>query len=189
MLVWLNGTFGVGKTTTARLMVEQNNRWRAFDPECVGIMLRSMLRGQSLGGDFQHLPAWRRLVPIVATEIAGHTGQRLIAVQSVLRHTYWIELAEGVRSHGFKLFHVVLDADVAVLRQRIETADDQLALEWRLRHIDMYVEARDWMIASADVVIDTTAIPPKEVATQVMAAAPVHDLPSAERPCRPPLAH
>lgn len=170
MLVWLNGSFGVGKSTTARLMVEGNTRWRAFDPEWVGYMVRASLSDQSFGGDFQHLRSWRRLVPVVAAEVAAHTGQGLVAVQTVLRQSYWNELEDGARRQGFQLFHVVLDADPGVLRRRIETADDQTARQWRLDHVDMYMAARDWLLAAADLVIDTTATPAYDVAAQVLAA-------------------
>ena len=40
-LVWLNGTFGVGKSTTAELIVQLDLRWRAFDPEWVGFLMRA----------------------------------------------------------------------------------------------------------------------------------------------------
>lgn len=45
MLVWINGTFGVGKTTTARAVVARSDRHRIFDPESVGDMLVQSLRG------------------------------------------------------------------------------------------------------------------------------------------------
>ena len=34
-VLWLNGTFGVGKTTTARLVVERAAGVRVYDPERV----------------------------------------------------------------------------------------------------------------------------------------------------------
>ena len=82
MIVWLNGTFGVGKTTTAKLM-EARGSWRAFDPEHVGYMLAANLRDQSFD-DFQELQPWRSLVPAVAEEIYRYTNQPLLAVQTVL---------------------------------------------------------------------------------------------------------
>ncbi|WP_224046664.1 hypothetical protein [Arthrobacter sp. NicSoilB4] len=46
-------------------------------------MLAHSLKGQAFT-DFQDLPAWRTLVPAVALEIRRHTGQDLVAVQTVL---------------------------------------------------------------------------------------------------------
>jgi hypothetical protein len=171
MLVWLNGTFGVGKSTTGDLMVRGDARWRLFDPEWVGFMLRANLADRSFGGDFQHLPSWRRLVPIVAAEISSHTGQDLVAVQTVLHQAYWNELVEGAQEQGFDVLHILLDADPGTLRRRIEAAENQLARQWRLDHVETYLTARDWLLATADVVLDTTATPPDEVARRVLAAA------------------
>jgi broad-specificity NMP kinase len=46
MLVWLNGTFGVGKTTTAIALVEADDRYRLFDPEQVGVHADSESQGR-----------------------------------------------------------------------------------------------------------------------------------------------
>lgn len=61
LIVWLNGPFGVGKTTTAELVTERSG-WRLFDPEHVGYLLAGNL--QDLGhDDFQDLVEdyWREL--------------------------------------------------------------------------------------------------------------------------------
>ena len=39
MIIWLNGTFGAGKTTTARQLVQRLANTRLFDPELVGYLL------------------------------------------------------------------------------------------------------------------------------------------------------
>jgi adenylate kinase family enzyme len=43
MIIWLNGTFGAGKTTTARELVATTPGARLFDPELVGYLLRAIL--------------------------------------------------------------------------------------------------------------------------------------------------
>src|SRR5580700_5135958 len=35
VILWMNGAFGVGKTTTARILREREPSWRLFDPESV----------------------------------------------------------------------------------------------------------------------------------------------------------
>jgi hypothetical protein len=44
VILWMNGSFGVGKTTAANLIREREPLWRLFDPEWVGSMLRANLR-------------------------------------------------------------------------------------------------------------------------------------------------
>ncbi|MEE3922370.1 hypothetical protein V2I01_41005 [Micromonospora sp. BRA006-A] len=43
MIVWLNGAFGVGKTTTARLLTNALPDARLFDPEFLGSMLTAFV--------------------------------------------------------------------------------------------------------------------------------------------------
>ena len=166
-MLWINGTLGVGKTTTARIVHEREPSWRLFDPESVGSMLTANLSGVEVY-DFQDLAAWRALVPLVASEVAALTGDSLLAVQTVLIEEYWLELKRGLHARGLDVHHVLLDADIAALRSRI--AADDCARQWRLDHLDAYESARSWMRASADLVIDTTALTAADAADQICAS-------------------
>ena len=92
--MWLNGSFGVGKTATAHLVRQVRPGWRHFDPEWVGFMSWADLDGWPVD-DFQDLPPWRRLVPQVARGIIDVTGDPLLAVQTVLNQVIWNDLGLG----------------------------------------------------------------------------------------------
>jgi hypothetical protein len=96
VIIWLNGTFGAGKTTTATYLAGRLANARHFDPEQVGYLLMRTLEDHEFK-DFQDLPPWRELVPVFTETIARFTGQHLIAVQTVLREDYWHELTEGFK--------------------------------------------------------------------------------------------
>jgi hypothetical protein len=55
VIVWLNGTFGAGKTATAAALVPLIHRARLFDPETVGYMLRPNLADHPVS-DFRRHP-------------------------------------------------------------------------------------------------------------------------------------
>ena len=95
MIIWINGTFGVGKTATVEELVPLLDNTRVFDPELVGDMLRECLADHPVD-DFQDWPAWRRLVVETTAAVASATGQDIIAVQSVLSADYWSEIREGL---------------------------------------------------------------------------------------------
>lgn len=59
MIIWLNGTFGVGKTTTSAELVRLIPEAHFFDPEQVGVMLRRHATGLPKVGDFQDWALWR----------------------------------------------------------------------------------------------------------------------------------
>lgn len=170
MIIWINGTFGAGKTTTGELLAQRENRLRTFDPEWVGYMLRNNLPDHVVT-DFQQFESWRKLVPIVADEIARTTGQSLVAVQSVLQESYWDELASGLLDLGHEVFHVVLEAEESVVRQRIDADEvEPGARQWRLDHLPTYAAARPWLVARADLLLDTTEVTPLDAADRILKA-------------------
>lgn len=172
MFVWLNGSFGAGKTSIAKELVATDpQHWRLFDPEFVGFMLRAQFSDAD-ATDFQDLASWRRLVPFVADDIATETGQHLVIVQTVLNQKYWTEIATGIAELGHPLRHVLIDASPEVLRQRI-SEDEVLhrAAGWRLQHVPTYLDARnDWLAKAADLVIDTTSMSPLRAAAEITEA-------------------
>jgi len=169
VIVWLNGTFGCGKTTTAaelRLLIPSS---RVFDPETVGYMLQPNLADHPVT-NFQRWLPWRRLVVATAIELARFTGQHLIAPQTVLDRGYLDQIFAGMRDAGLTVFHVVIDADDDILRERILGSAE--AQQWRLAHLPTYQQSRSWMVTAADLVIDTGHRTPAETAEQIAAALP-----------------
>jgi shikimate kinase len=171
VIIWLNGTFGAGKTTTARQLAGRLANARHFDPELVGYLLMTAL-GDHEFKDFQDLSPWRELVPVFTEKIAAFTGQHLIAVQTVLREDYWRELTEGFQRTPLAIFHVLLHVDSDVLAERIKADEVEApACQWRLDHIGDYEKSRPWMESAADLVIDTTNLPVADVAERIAVAA------------------
>lgn len=155
MIVWLNGTFGAGKTATGPELLPLVPGARLFDPETVGYMLRPNLADHPVS-DFQDWPPWRPLVVATATELARYTGEHLIAAQTVLNRSYLAEIFTGLRAAGLAVFHVLLDAGDDVLRHRIEASTE--ARQWRLEHLARYRQERPWLRHKADLVLDTATL-------------------------------
>jgi|GEM_PF-306838 len=167
MILWLNGTFGVGKTTTARLLADGLDNTRTFDPEHAGYMLSANFTDFAFD-DFQELAVWRELVPLILDRVQHHTASRIVAPQTVLVEQYWTELHLGALDLGLDLIHVVLDCSEAEQFSRIDRDEtESRASPWRQRHVPEFLAARSWMLAAADLVVDTTELRPEEVATAI----------------------
>jgi hypothetical protein len=69
VIVWPNGTHGVGKTTTAALVQQLVPGSRVFDAEKVGETLMDVTPGLPPTDNFQHWPPWRALVVETARRI------------------------------------------------------------------------------------------------------------------------
>jgi len=111
MIVWLNGTFGAGKTTTAAELVKLLPAARLFDPEQVGYLLRHVLYEPVY--DFQDLPPWRPLVRETAARVLRHVGGTLVAPQTILVEAYAKEIFDGLAADDVTVHHFVLHADEA----------------------------------------------------------------------------
>ncbi len=168
MIIWLNGTFGAGKTTTAKALESSWPSSRQFDPEWVGYALSRNLANQSFT-NFQDLSPWRPLVVEMMDRIIQLTGQHLISVQTVMTEDYWYEIRDGLKSRGHEVLHVLLDCEETILRQRIE--DDEIeneARDWRIEHLAMYADQKSWMTKSADLVVRTDVITPLRAAEVIL---------------------
>jgi 2-phosphoglycerate kinase len=85
MIVFLNGPFGVGKTTVARLVVERIPGAMLFDPELIGAMLRGLFGEVEAVGDFQEYAIWRDLAVDLARRVIEGYGRALVVPMTVWR--------------------------------------------------------------------------------------------------------
>jgi hypothetical protein len=168
VIVWLNGTHGVGKTTASALVQRLIPDSRVLDAEKVGETLMDVRPGLPPTDDFQHWPPWRPLVVETARRILDYTGGTLVMPMTVLVEEYWHEIAAGLASYGVPVRHVVLHADRRTLQHRIEHDVDLGPSAFRLQHLDPYEAAlAGWLRREAEVV-DTTALTPGETAQRVV---------------------
>ncbi|MFE0464413.1 NUDIX domain-containing protein [Kitasatospora sp. NPDC058965] len=178
MIVWVNGTFGAGKTSACRELVELLPDSTLYDPEVVGFALRRLLPARRLAEvtDFQDLPAWRRLVPEVAAAMLAEAPGTLVVPMTVLREEYRDEMFGALAARGLTVHHFVLDAEETILRARIagseEVPGDPQASERvrrrRYDHLPQYERSKEWLHRDAQV-LDTGGLTPRQVA-QTLAA-------------------
>ncbi|MFI1393789.1 NUDIX domain-containing protein [Streptomyces sp. NPDC020681] len=178
MIVWINGAFGAGKTTTARELIDLIPNCTLYDPELIGGELRRLLPPKRLAEvtDYQDLPIWRRLVVDTAAALLAELGGVLVVPMTLLRQEYRDEIFGGLAARRIPVRHVLLRPDETILRERIaargepETSDaDQRARQWASDHFDPYLAALDWLTTDAHVV-DTSRIDPLEAARRIAAA-------------------
>ncbi|MFJ4850152.1 MULTISPECIES: NUDIX domain-containing protein [unclassified Streptomyces] len=180
MIVWLNGTFGAGKTTAARELLDLLPGSVLYDPELIGTGLRLMLPDKRLGevSDYQDLPCWRRLVVDTAAALLSEIGGGpLVVPMTLLRQEYRDEIFGGLAARRIEVRHFVLDAEETVLRERIEQraeipGDPGASAEvraWCLDQLAAYREALPWLTADA-LVVDTDGLNPRATAERVAEA-------------------
>lgn len=140
-IIWINGAFGAGKTTLAQTLQQRLTGAVIFDPEDIGALLCSILPPSS-SGDFQDMPAWRRLVLATATVLYKEC-RYLIIPMTLVRPQYQHEILSGLQQLDARLLHYFLDVPAVELERRIlaqvihpdDAARDQATRDWRLAQI------------------------------------------------------
>ncbi|MFE9763162.1 NUDIX domain-containing protein [Streptomyces sp. NPDC005808] len=190
MIVWINGAFGAGKTTTARELIELIPNSTLFDPEVIGGTLPQLLPPKRLAevGDFQDLPIWRRLVVDTAAALLAELGGVLVVPMTLLRQEYRDEIFGGLAARRIPVRHVLLAPAETILRKRIagrevplELPDGEIRVrQWSYDHIEPYRSAlSSWLLADAHPV-DTGALTPYEAALRIAEAVHAGDVPVCE---------
>ncbi|SDD01973.1 AAA family ATPase [Glycomyces harbinensis] len=170
MIVWLNGTFGAGKTTTARLL-EAALPARVFDAEHIGYLLRGVI-GDVPHADFKDWAPWRGLTIETARQVLDFVGGTLVIPQSVLQHQYWTELMDGFAKHDIPVTAFTLHAERDTFERRVRTdTAEPTALQWRLDHRDAYEQALGQWMRAETTLIDTTDRTPEDACAEIVAAA------------------
>ncbi|MFE9329354.1 NUDIX domain-containing protein [Streptomyces sp. NPDC006925] len=174
MIVWLNGAFGAGKTTAAYELLDLLPGSTLYDPEVIGAELRWMLPKEHLAqvADFQDLRSWRRLVADTAAALLSEVPGPLITPMTLLRRAYRDEMFGAFAARRIPVRHLLLHAEEAVLRERIDTraaADGGTTRAWCLSHLRPYQEALPWIESEAHT-IDTTHLGPRHTAERLAEA-------------------
>ncbi len=134
MVILLNGAFGVGKTTVARLLVQCLPGSAIFAPERIGFALKRLpgfipLRGRG-SDDFQDLALWRSLTVREARRRARRRTALLVP-QAISCRAYLGEIRDRIGSGGLAVVHFCLVAPLEVVQARLRERGDAGA--WVLR--------------------------------------------------------
>lgn len=119
MIIMLNGSFAVGKSTVAELLVERLYHSILYDPEMVGYGLRPIIQPVETFNDFQDLTVWRSLVIETARQLKRVYGRTLVVPMTLWHRPYFEEIFTGLRAIDSHLYHFCLTATRETLLQRL----------------------------------------------------------------------
>ena len=163
LVVWINGAFGVGKTSVAEELVTLLPDAILFDPELLGTLLRIVIPAREQTDDFQDIPAWRHLSRDAVVSLSRTRRGAVVVPMTLVDGTYFAEIVGGIRAQGVRLVHVALVAPVEVITGRLCSRSD--AEQWAVERIERCVaELADACFAEQ---IDAASATPRELAVQI----------------------
>lgn len=120
MFILLNGAFGIGKTTTARALLDQMSSSRPYDPEPLGVALQrasAFLRPGGRIDDFQDLALSRRMTVLGARW--RYCGGGVVIVPITFSNLGYLDALEDVRTIAGVVRRLCLLAPLDVVHERL----------------------------------------------------------------------
>lgn len=130
-VIWVNGAFGVGKTTVARALASELPDALLVDPEDVGRMLRRIIPAALRTSDFQDIPSWRRLTFATIESLLHDRPGPLVVPMTVVDPLHFDETVGRLRRSGITVHHFSLVASPRTIRRRLLR---RLSVPWATRH-------------------------------------------------------
>ena len=142
-VIWLNGAFGVGKTTIAELLVERIDGATLVDPEVIGEMLRELLPASWQEDDWQDIPLWRSLTCEAIAGLVDEGRTPLVIPMTLVQPAYFAEIVGGLRRSGVDVRHFALVAPIETILARLGARDAE-GNQWaRDRVVDCVAQLAD----------------------------------------------
>jgi AAA domain len=184
MLVWINGPFGGGKTTTAFELRRRLPGSVISDPEHLGFGMRRMIP-PALRMDFQELPAWRSGVREVLDLLGRDHKGTVIVPMTLIDPLYFEQIVGGLRDDGHDVRHFALLAERDTVLRRLNRRGFGFGLKrerWAVSRLDeCLARLREPEFASH---IPTDQLTVSQVADTIARLAELPIIPSKDGPLR-----
>jgi cytidylate kinase len=168
MIVYINGAFGIGKTTVAELLVARVSDAILFDPELVGAVLTQTLGAVDPKRDFQQYESWSELVGACLRSFRNaYPGSTMIVPMSLLEERTRNRTIAEMRRADADFCPFTLVAETGELERRIRGREcSEASRTWCLQHVAAAPQAQTEDVT----VIDTTSLTPEAVAGRILDA-------------------
>lgn len=123
MLIWINGTFGVGKTQAAFGLHRKLPGSAVVDPELLGFGIQRMYP-PAIRDDFQETPWWAPTAAEILVDISRKHPGLLIVPMTLADPARHGTIFGALQGAGVKTVHVTLLADRGTVLRRLRTRLD-----------------------------------------------------------------
>ena len=166
MIVFVNGPFGLGKTTVASLLAEKIPHAMLYDPEKLGAVLNKVLGPFHRVDDFQYYALWRILLVGGAGVLKQVSARTLVVPMTVWRRDLFDRITAGLqRVDELSCFRLTASRDVLVDRISSDSEDPE-AYGWRMEHVEVCLRAALDPAFGTEILTDGRT--PAEVADQIL---------------------
>ncbi|WP_066190463.1 MULTISPECIES: AAA family ATPase [Gracilibacillus] len=174
MIIWLNGAFGSGKTTSAFELKRRLPNSFIYDPENIGYFIRENIPKQLHESNFQDHEQWRTFNYDMLTYLSNTYEGTIIVPMTLFNRQYYEEIVQKLIDEGIPLRHYILYADkntlLKRLNKRLERGDT-----WTKAQVDHCIHAFNTDITEEKIITDNQRI--DEIVEEIAARSDVRLLP------------
>ena len=166
MIYWINGPYGVGKSTVAEALQKKLPKAHIFDAEEVGNAIRDNFPEESKYSIiFEGYSLWRETNYKLLKEIYEKYDGDIIVPMTLIMPESYEEIIKRLMDLDVKVKYVILDADYLTVHDRIIARGEKEGC-WCMQNIDMCLDA-----LQSDrhaVRIDTREKSPEQIAEEIL---------------------
>ncbi len=168
MIYWLNGAYGVGKTTVSKHLVKMLRNGHVFDPELIGDGIRDNYPESLFFETYEQYPLWLELNYKLLKDLCSRYDGDIVAPMTLLKKESYEAIIKRLKNDGIDVCYIYLDADEKTLRHRLIDLGHEKPDSWCVQHISICLEVqREDRFA---IHIDTVGKTPEMISNEIIAA-------------------
>lgn len=167
MIIWINGPYGVGKSTLARELHKNIENSFIFDAEKVGDAVRENFPEEFFKETYEEFPLWCETCANLLLELSRCYSGTVFVPMTLLRRSSYDSIISKLRAKGAEVVHVMLEADAASIRERILSRGEDEDC-WCMNQIKKCLSTQSNL--PADLRLPTVGVPVPELAKSITSA-------------------
>ena len=168
MIYWLNGAYGVGKTTVTGRLVKKLRNAHVFDPELIGDGIRDNYPQSLFFETFEQYPLWLELNYRLLKDVCSRYDGDIVVPMTLLKKESYEAIIKRLLDDGIDVRYIYLDADEETLRHRLIDLGREAPDSWCVRRIPECLAAQREDRFAAH--IDTVGKTPEMICDEIIAA-------------------
>lgn len=143
MIIWIDGPYGVGKSTLAEALHRENPTSFLFDAEAVGNAVRDNLPKEMFRGYiFEEYPLWFETIAALLLQITAQYAGDVYIPMTLVYEDSFEKIARPLRERGVRVEHILLEAPHGTVRERILARGEEEGC-WCMEHIGLCIEKQN----------------------------------------------
>lgn len=140
MIIWINGPYGVGKSSLAEKLHECNPHSFIFDAEAVGNAVRDNMPKELFNGYiFEGYPLWFSMCVELLADIASRYDGDIYVPMTLVFADSFEKIERPLKQRKVCIKHILLESSKQIIHDRILARGEEEDC-WCMRHIDLCLE-------------------------------------------------